>query len=114
MRSVDTVRLLRNAGLGLSLVLMLIVAVPLYWSFDRIRTHWAAEHRLASEEFRINGKELRLQNVQVRVMRGEVMLSANILTKIPVEQADLEVLKAMLEEVWQQPVRLEVGYRLVL
>src|SRR5690606_16732675 len=101
-------------GLGLSLALMVIIAVPLYWSFDRIRSHWAAEQHLASEEFQINGKKLRLQGVQVRLLGGEVSLSANILSEVPVERADLEALKAMLEKVWQRPVRLEVGYRLAL
>lgn len=101
-------------SLVLSLVLTLLVAVPLSVSFSQMHQAWLLETSLSSEVFAVNGKQLWLSDIQVSQWQDGVQVSGNLSSPVPLDEDDVRALKEELQERLQQPVRLEVGYRIQL
>lgn len=101
-------------SLALSLALTLLLAVPLSYSFNQMHSSWQLEHELVSEVFSVNGKQLRMVDVQIGLLRHGVRVTGDIASPSRLEEKDLWALKVVLEQRWQRPVQMEVGYRLEL
>lgn len=101
-------------GLGMSLVLLVLVAIPLTLSFVDITKHWQIEKIAAGQVFIIEGKRITLSNVQVNLKGERVVLQADMLSRSGVTYDEIKHLKAQLERELEQPIELELTPRISL
>lgn len=98
-------------GMAISALLVAMVAIPLSVSFSRILTHWQIERATQSNAYDVNGKTLKLANIQVALARDKVHIAADVSSTSVVERADLLALKHQLRQRWQRDIELDVSVR---
>ncbi len=103
-----------RGGMLVTSLLLLLLMVPLWLSFENMTAHWRLERDLSSAVFDIEGKPLRLTNLVITVSDDKVLIKADVLSTEPISHANLEQLKAMLKQKITKPFSLEVTTRIQL
>ena len=80
-------------GMSVVVILLLMIAVPLYVSYDQIVETIIFEKQLEKERFLVNGKYLIVQNVQITRRYDVEVISMDILTRGTIGRKDLFELK---------------------
>ena len=101
-------------GLGWSLLIVVLVAIPLAVSFNNIRNHWQVENYLVSTPFMLEGMAVEFSDVQVKLRRGQMHVRADVSSARILSAADMGYLKRRLEHEFERQVELEVVTRLRL
>lgn len=101
-------------GLFLTAASILIIAIPLSLSFIGMYQYWQIERDTLQRTFVLSAGEIRLINVEINVVQGDILLRADTIGAEPITSTQAQELKEQLEEHWQRDVVLEVGHRLRL
>lgn len=80
-------------GIGIVFAIFLVIAVPLYTSYDRIIETIAFESLMEKNRFLVNGKYMMISNPRLTHSQGERMLHADLLTRDDINRKDLIELK---------------------
>lgn len=103
-----------HRGLLVSLGLMLLLAVPLGWSFEGMVRVWRVEQSLTGVEFTVAQQPLRLTNLVVSVRDGVTIVQGDVLSSKPMQHSDLLQLKQQLSERLGQRLELRLSPRIKL
>lgn len=85
-------------SLLVSLCLMLLLAVPLAWSFEGMARVWRIEQLLSSAEFVVEQQSLSLENLVVSLRDEMIIVEGDVLSSKPMPHSDLLQLKQQLSE----------------
>ncbi|MCK5529478.1 MAG: TIGR00341 family protein [Kiritimatiellae bacterium] len=80
-------------GLAVAVLLLLIVSVPLYLSYQTIAEKQTMERNWKSERFIVDSKYLIVQKATLQKQRHHDVLYIDVLTREPLTRTDLAVLK---------------------
>ncbi len=101
-------------GLLVSMVLLLIIAIPLKISLSDMVEHWRLEQIVKEQRFLIDDKSVRLMNLDVNLKADAIMIEADLVSNQPVVKEDMYQIKQQLERILEQPVLLKLTPRLEL
>ena len=101
-------------GLGWSLLVVVLVAIPLAVSFNNIRNHWQVENYLVSTEFDLEGVVVQLSDVQVSLRRSRLYVRADMTSTQALSVREMQSFKEKLEQEFDRTVELELANRLRL
>jgi len=99
-------------GLGWSVAVMFVIAIPLYFSFDNMLERWQVERSLVDEVMEINGKAVRLQDISVSVGRDAIHVTGTAASPEMLSAADFAAIRQHLNDRWERPLSMELGYRI--
>ena len=103
---------LARKGLVTALITSLLVAIPLYISFDKIITKFQHEKQLSHQQFIINEKIILLENISLHDRGRKHTLYADIITNKSVSNDDLNKLNQGVAEIIGYEVELDLVIRL--
>lgn len=84
-------------GLGLVAVIMLLISIPLYISYNQIVEKVAFERSWQQERFLVNDKYLIIQQADVVHHRDQEVITMDVLTREPLSKDDLVRLKQKIQ-----------------
>lgn len=101
-------------GLGIVFTLFMVIAVPLYASYDQIVEKIAFESVFKQKRFYINGKYIIVQKVKLSRNTGPKIIKAEILTRSTITRKDLHALKKKIQLHFpgNPVIRMQVIYNL--
>jgi uncharacterized hydrophobic protein (TIGR00271 family) len=101
-------------SLLVSLCLLLLLAVPLAWSFEGMAQIWRIEKLLSSTEFVVEQQSLSLQNLVVSLRDEMIVVEGDVLSSKPMPHSDLLLLKQQLSERLGERLELRLTPRIKL
>lgn len=101
-------------GLGWSLLLVVLVAIPLAVSFNNMRVHWQIENRLINGDFALDDMTLVFSDVQVSHRRDALYIRADVTSSRILDAGDMVRIKQQLQAAFDRPVELDLAHRLRL
>ncbi len=91
-------------GIGVVAAFMVLISIPLYFSFQRIVENNAIEGRWQKERFLVNGKYLIIQGVQLNRSSDREILVMDILARDMLTRADLTAFKEKVQSNFNRKV----------
>jgi len=95
-------------GLVISLVSVIAVSIPLYFSFEKL----VSQIDIRNQLLQLKVDELILKEVEVVSVEEPIEIKLDVVNHQPLQQEQLNRLKREIEYMLSQPVRLEVRYSL--
>lgn len=101
-------------GLGIVIVLFLVIAVPLYASYDQIVEKISLESAIKTKRFLVNGKYIIVQKVQLNRGSEPKIITIDILMRSAMTRKDMQELKKKIQLHYSgKPIiRMRVTYAL--
>ena len=103
-----------HRGVLISALILALLVVPLWLSFENMTTQWRLERELQNAVFDVEGKPLRLTNLVFNVNGKSVLINADVLATEPVSHENLKRLKNLVQQRIDVPLELVVTTRVVL
>ncbi|MFP5304665.1 MAG: DUF389 domain-containing protein [Gammaproteobacteria bacterium] len=100
-------------GLRMLAAALVALALPLYFSFDRILEVWRLERQLQSAVLSTGLREVQLREPRVAIEDGMVVVMATVVAPELLGAAEIDALKDELERRLQRQVRVELDLRVV-
>ncbi|ADV46531.1 TIGR00341 family protein [Nitratifractor salsuginis] len=100
-------------GLGFSLGIVVMVAIPLTLSYRQMA--WDAQliHRLQNQEFHIGKKVATLDRLEIRHARGDLLI-CDLVVSSPLENEEIKKLKKQIDTIAGKKIELEFVQRIRL
>jgi uncharacterized hydrophobic protein (TIGR00271 family) len=98
-------------GLVISLLLMSLIAIPLYFTFQEMVERGRIREHIPTGQFELAGLQVRLRNVTVFVS-STPLIRVGMSSSQRIEEKHVEVLKAMISERIGRPIYLEAQFYL--
>ncbi|MEW6168556.1 MAG: DUF389 domain-containing protein [Pseudomonadota bacterium] len=100
-------------GLRMLAAALVALALPLYFSFDRIVEVWRLERQLQRAVLSTGQREVQLREPRVAIEDGRVVVAATVVAPELLGTAEIDALKDELERRVQREVRVELDLRVV-
>jgi uncharacterized hydrophobic protein (TIGR00271 family) len=94
------------------LLMLIVITVPLYFSYSRILQKYHAEKNWQIERFFVNGKYLIIQNIRLSKREDRQILFIDILARESLSRKDLNLLKQKIQTNFQEDlvIRAKIEY----
>jgi len=101
-------------GLGIVFVLFMVIAVPLYASYDQIVEKITFESTFKQKRFFVNGKYIIVQKVQLNRVNKPKIVTAEVLMRSTITRKDMQELKKKIQLHFpgKPIIRIQVIYNL--
>ncbi len=100
-------------GLTYALVTALVIAVPLYLSFNAMVVDSNIRAKLEQKEYIVANKEIKIENVVIK-HRDKIVLKCDFIVSHPLNNSELAELKEILEDRLDMAIVLEIVQRVRL
>lgn len=100
-------------GLRVLALAVLVLALPLYWSFARIVETWRLESELQAAALSTGAQSIYLQELQLSIDGDTAVVRATVAAPELLAPQEMDALKAEIQRRLQRPVRLELELRVV-
>ncbi|WP_228517733.1 DUF389 domain-containing protein [Aliidiomarina indica] len=98
-------------GLIVTFSSVAVIAIPLAFAFATIYQNYKIERYIANQPLLVEGRIIELTNVEVSTRRNTIYISADSVSTQPLDETSMLELKQQLENRWDRPVVLELGFR---
>ena len=103
---------LARRGLTISLVLMAVITVPLYYTFANVVERARILKQIPTGQFELEGLQVQLRDVSVRVGRSTPVVRVGMSSSQRIDEQHVEALKDLISERIGGPVFLEAEFYL--